>query len=363
MTIWLVVLCASGLVFKLYVLWRQVCSVLAQEQAQSVRSRLKGRLLVLAGREAVDTGLFVMALMGLGGVWPYLNPGVIPQIFAVLVVFVCWFVLRWLVFDYQLCRQSCDEGDALPYLRSQLKRAAMAMVWFLPALLCAFFIVIEQSVVLAIGALVVLNWGHLFLMPTLRAKKSGEWVRKAIYSDQQVAVFEDGSNTANTQANARSLAGLFSSSIIYTPPLRQGLEEDEFQAVLGHEKGHLACRHHLIWLAVNSLKQFCFVGVGYGLLVSQFGSLGPGAVLILLFGFYRAFEFLWAPINNRVLHLFEFQADQFAANLVSPSVFVGALKKIWGQNQTVLRDDRLYGLFYSSHPSPDERVSRLLQSK
>jgi STE24 endopeptidase len=71
------------------------------------------------------------------------------------------------------------------------------------------------------------------------------------------------------------------------------------------------------------------------------------------------FAQLLSPLTNFLSRRAEFQADGFAKGMFGPGPMISALTKLSRDNLATLTPDRLYALFYYSHPPVPERIAHL----
>ncbi|MDV7339326.1 M48 family metalloprotease [Terasakiella sp. A23] len=195
---------------------------------------------------------------------------------------------------------------------------------------------------LAVVLIGLIIWAKTILIPRIKARGLSE--TEAVFD---VRVFED---VKAGHANARAYGGLLRPFIVYTKQLKELLSEDEFRAVLAHEVGHIVHHHHVKLVGLLCL----FYGVGL-ISIDQIEPLNLVTFVLMLY----ITQNLSLPLVSSMMRRFEFQADETARDLVGAEMFIAALKKIWGKDHSPLKDDRLFAFWYGSHPSPEDRLSRL----
>jgi len=155
--------------------------------------------------------------------------------------------------------------------------------------------------------------------------------------------------------------------IVLFDMLVQQLTELELEAVLAHEIGHYKKRHilkMLVFSAVASLIGFYLISVlaRQGWFYRAFG-FEPGNVApaLLLFGLLAGTVTFWfSPLIHRWSRRYEYQADAFAARVMSEAQsLIGALRKLNEKNLSNLTPHPLYSGFYYSHPTLLEREEAL----
>ena len=155
--------------------------------------------------------------------------------------------------------------------------------------------------------------------------------------------------------------------IVLFDTLIDQLEEEQVEGVLAHEIGHY-CKGHIF--------KMLFVQAGFllgGLYVIDFlfrtpefsisfgfqpGELAPVFLLLSLTG--GLVTFWLSPIINLFSRKNEFEADAFALETMGTAKpLEEALKIMAKENLSNLRPHPLYSIFYSSHPSLNERRKAL----
>jgi STE24 endopeptidase len=153
--------------------------------------------------------------------------------------------------------------------------------------------------------------------------------------------------------------------IVFFDTLLEKHTDDEILSILAHELGHFKLGH--IWQRLAQSAVFMFVlfgGLGWafsaGGLASQFGLPDdPGLVLIIVSIAAGPILHLVAPLTNFLSRRAEFEADAFAGKMVGREPMIGALTRLSRDNLSTLTPDRLYVLFYYSHPPVPVRIAEL----
>ena len=157
--------------------------------------------------------------------------------------------------------------------------------------------------------------------------------------------------------------------IVFYDTLLERLDNDEVLAVLAHELGHFRHRHILKGLMLNGLTSLA----GFALLAwwlpqpAFYHALGvstpvPAAGLILFSIVVPLLTFFITPLLAWLSRRHEFEADRYAARQTDADALVSALVTLYRDNASTLTPDRLYSLFYDTHPPASIRVAALRQA-
>jgi len=150
--------------------------------------------------------------------------------------------------------------------------------------------------------------------------------------------------------------------------IKTGCNNKEIVAVLGHELGH--------WKLNHVMKNIIIGQVQILLMFTLFGYLSKSEPLYEAFGFTDSkpvliglmivLQYITAPYSAVIGFLmsvlsrhFEFQADEFAANLGKAKDLHGALVKLNNDNLSFPIYDWLYSAWHHSHPPVLERINAL----
>lgn len=159
--------------------------------------------------------------------------------------------------------------------------------------------------------------------------------------------------------------------IVFFDTLLKNLNGDEIEAVLAHELGHF--KHHHLWqrLSITALGALGFLAL-LGFLMQQtwfYEGLGvaaanasPALALVLFSLIIPLFSFIATPLMNAWSRKHEFQADAYAAKQARAEDLISALVKLYQDNASTLTPDRMYSLFYDSHPPAALRIGALQKS-
>jgi len=143
--------------------------------------------------------------------------------------------------------------------------------------------------------------------------------------------------------------------------------DDEILAVVAHELGHHKRKHIPKLLLINILYEFFifyFVNKVYILLASQkpLGISQPYTIFVYSVLFITSIMFFVSPIFNYLSRKFEYEADNYSAQLVGTSKpLISSLKRLVKENLSNPNPLPLYKTWYYSHPAPEERINNLLK--
>jgi STE24 endopeptidase len=152
--------------------------------------------------------------------------------------------------------------------------------------------------------------------------------------------------------------------IVFFDTLLQNHTPDEILSILAHELGHYKLGHigqRIAESAVLTLLGFAVLYWAFASgVASQFGLPNdPGLVLILILIALGPVMHLISPLTSFLSRRAEYQADGFAKAMAGPEPMISALTRLSRDNLSTLTPDRLYALFYYSHPPVPARIARL----
>jgi len=140
---------------------------------------------------------------------------------------------------------------------------------------------------------------------------------------------------------------------------------EEIESILAHELGHFKFGHIRQMLAMAAGLAF----VGFAALHWALGPQGlsvvfslpadPGLALIIAVLAKDPLLHILSPLLAWRSRRAEFEADDFAKRMVGKEPMIAALTRLTRDNLATLTPDRLYALFYYSHPPVPVRVAHL----
>jgi len=152
--------------------------------------------------------------------------------------------------------------------------------------------------------------------------------------------------------------------IVFFDTLLQNHTPEEILSILAHELGHYKLGHigqRIAETAVLSFIGFAVFSWAFaGGLTGVFGlPADPGLVLIVILTAFGPILHLLSPLTSFLSRRAEYQADGFAKAMAGAAPMISALTKLSRDNLSTLTPDRLYALFYYSHPPVPARIARL----
>ena len=156
--------------------------------------------------------------------------------------------------------------------------------------------------------------------------------------------------------------------IVFYDTLIDLLSPKEIKAVLAHEIGHYKHNHIIKSLMVSTAV--IFIGMFYlSSLVNNASYLeflnlpmNEASQLIALVFTYQVVSFFIEPFFSILSRSNEYEADNFASKQVDKEHLVTSLIKLYKSNLSFLIPNRLYAMFYFSHPTILERIHNLRKS-
>ncbi|XP_053604288.1 CAAX prenyl protease 1 homolog [Plodia interpunctella] len=281
------------------------------------------------------------------------------------------------------------------FIKDQLKSLLLSLVITLPIISIAIYIIM-------LGGNMFVVWLWLFttvatlllltLYPTVIAPLFDKFVplsdgslRKGIenlasklkFPLSQIFIVEGSKRSAHSNAY---FSGLFGAKriVLFDTLLEKydeekkkttGCTEEEILGVLAHELGHWNCSHiykSILLTEVNLLLLFTAFGFlfKYSLLYTALGF--PAGQEPIIIGLIVVLQMILAPYNSilsffatAMSRKFEFEADNFAVSLDYPNELRSALIKLGKDNLDYPIYDKLYSLWYHSHPTLLHRIENI----
>ena len=153
--------------------------------------------------------------------------------------------------------------------------------------------------------------------------------------------------------------------IVFYDTLIDLLSAKEIKAVLAHEIGHYKHNHIVKSLVLSSIVIF----IGMFLLSQLINSnhyleilnlpISASSQLVALFFTYQVVSFFTDPFFSTLSRKNEYEADAFASNQVEKEYLISSLTKLYKSNLSFLIPNKVYALFYFSHPTVLERINNL----
>ena len=153
--------------------------------------------------------------------------------------------------------------------------------------------------------------------------------------------------------------------IVFYDTLIDLLSAQEIKAVLAHEIGHYKHNHIIKSLVLSSIVIF----TGMFLLSQLVNSnhylellnlpISASSQLVALFFTYQVVSFFTDPFFSTLSRKNEYEADTFASNQVEKEYLISSLTKLYKSNLSFLIPNKVYALFYFSHPTVLERINNL----
>ena len=156
--------------------------------------------------------------------------------------------------------------------------------------------------------------------------------------------------------------------IVFYDTLIDLLSPKEIKAVLAHEIGHYKHNHIIKSLILSTAVIFTGMfflsylinNVSYLELLNL--PMNEASQLIALVFTYQVVSFFIEPFFSILSRSNEYEADNFASNQVDKEYLVSSLVKLYKSNLSFLIPNRLYAMFYFSHPTILERINNLRKS-
>ncbi|WP_024878990.1 M48 family metallopeptidase [Methylosinus sp. LW3] len=175
-------------------------------------------------------------------------------------------------------------------------------------------------------------------------------------------------STRSTHGNAYFSGFGKAKRIVFFDTLLRKHSADEILAILAHELGHYKFGH----VRQRIFQAAGFLFIGFAALHLAFtrglgGAFGlpndPGIILVIALTAAAPILHLLSPLTNFLSRRAEFEADGFAKSIYGKEPMVSALTKLSRDNLSTLTPDRLYALFYYSHPPAPIRIAALEEAR
>lgn len=196
----------------------------------------------------------------------------------------------------------------------------------------------------------------------LRGKIEEITVRAGV-EDADIYVLDKSKDTKTINAY---MTGIYKSKRIVLWDTILDLEDEEIVAITAHEIGHYVKGHIWINIVISSIATIFILFLvnksALWLLINSNGSfgfsnIGNYASLPLIILLLNIFVFISNPIENYISRAMERQADLYEISLTEDrDAAISAMEKIFNQSLGVPRPSNIYRIWYSSHPSLDERI-------
>ena len=140
---------------------------------------------------------------------------------------------------------------------------------------------------------------------------------------------------------------------------------DEIELILAHELGHFKFGHikqSMALMAAVALAAFAVLywALGPTGLAPSFGfPVEPAIGFVIMLLAREPVMHVLTPVFSWRSRKAEFEADDFAKAMVGEGPMVSALTRLTRDNLSTLTPDRLYAMFYYSHPPVPERIAHL----
>jgi STE24 endopeptidase len=154
--------------------------------------------------------------------------------------------------------------------------------------------------------------------------------------------------------------------VVFFDTLIRHLSHHEIFAILAHELGHMKLKHIQKSLFLSLI--FSFIGFWVmGKMSSQqwfynghfLRIISPGALFYIFLEAVPVYFFWFQPLNSWISRRREFEADDYSAKETNAEDLVTGLLKLYEHNASPVITDKIYSLFYHSHPPALERIRKL----
>jgi len=185
---------------------------------------------------------------------------------------------------------------------------------------------------------------------------------------QSGGLFVMDASTRSTHGNAYFSGFGKAKRIVFFDTLLRKHSADEILAILAHELGHYKFGH--VRQRIFQAAGILFIGFAALHFAFEWGLGGafglpndPGVILVIALTAAAPILHLLSPLTNFLSRRAEFEADGFAKAIYGKEPMVSALTKLSRDNLATLTPDRLYALFYYSHPPAPIRIAALEEAR
>jgi len=266
------------------------------------------------------------------------------------------------------------------FLLDEAKGAALWLLFFVPLLYGLFFaarfapdywwiagFVVSVALLLALTVIYPSFIAPIFNKFTPLEDKALQARMEQLLSRcgfESGGLFVMDASTRSTHGNAYFSGFGKAKRIVFFDTLLRKHTGDEILAILAHELGHYKFGH----VRQRVLQASAILFVGFAALHLAFtrglaGAFGlpndPGVILVIALTAAAPIVHLLSPLTNFLSRRAEFEADGFARSIYGKEPMVSALTKLSRDNLSTLTPDRLYALFYYSHPPAPIRIAAL----
>ncbi len=163
--------------------------------------------------------------------------------------------------------------------------------------------------------------------------------------------------------------------IVFFDTLLNSMSHAQILAVLAHELGHLAHKHivkritnacafsllffYMLNVLVNYYPFYQFMGVMPHIFGQNISYGNHALLLVLLFLILPYVTYIFMPWLSYISRKHEFEADAFAVKYTNVHDLNAALIKLYINNASIFTQDKLYAMFYYTHPPINERIEAI----
>lgn len=195
--------------------------------------------------------------------------------------------------------------------------------------------------------------------------KLEELAKKTNFPIKGIFVMDGSKRSAHSNAYFTGFGK--SRRVVLYDTLIESLTVDELHGVLAHEighwkKGHIKKRMFLSFITMPVVFFVLSLALSFPPLYEIFNmSIGTSYGLLVLISLVSSsFTFFISPFTNYLSRKDEFEADNYAKNIVgSGDSLTNALLKLSKENLSNLTPHPAYSTYYYSHPPVSERVKKI----